>query len=90
VKTVAIIQPDTTVIAEMITHDYIWRGAGATCDEAREALLSAWAQHRAQVVSQQPALAPTLPEAGQMQQHFKIRYCEYTRGAGYRDEERLV
>jgi hypothetical protein len=86
----AIVLPDTLVIAEMITHDYIWRGTGATCDAAREALLSAWALHRAQVVSLQPALAPTLPEAGQMQQHFKIRYREYACGAGYRDDERLV
>jgi hypothetical protein len=37
----AIIPPSTIVIAEMITHDYVWHGAGATCDEAREALLSA-------------------------------------------------
>jgi len=86
----AIVPPDSIVIAEMITHDFIWRGAGATCDEAREALLTAWARHRAHVVSQQPALGPTLPEARQMQQHFKIRYREYTRGAGYRDDERLV
>lgn len=86
----AIVLPDTLVIAEMITHDYIWRGAGATCDEAREALLSAWARHRAAVVQQQPALAATLPEAGRMQQHFKIRYSEFTRGAGYRDDKRLV
>jgi hypothetical protein len=63
----------------MITHDYIWRGAGATCDEAREALLTAWTWHRAAVVRQQPALAPSLPEAGRMPQHFAIRYSEYTR-----------
>ncbi|MEX8518155.1 MAG: hypothetical protein AB3X44_06540 [Leptothrix sp. (in: b-proteobacteria)] len=81
--------PETMVIAEMITHDFIWRGAGANCDEAREALLT-WAKHRAAVVQQQPALAATLPEAGRMQQHFKIRYSEYTRGAGYRDDDRLV
>ena len=86
----AIIEPDTIAIAEMITNDYIWRGAGATCDEAREALLGAWARHRTAVVNQQPALAPTLPEAARMQQHFAIRYAEYARGAGYRDNERLV
>jgi len=86
----AIVPPDTIVIAEMITHDYIWRGAGATCDEAREALLAAWTRHRAAVVRQQPALAPSLPEAGRIPQHFAIRYSEYTRGAGYRDGERLV
>lgn len=86
----AIVLPDTIVIAEMITHDYVWHGAGATCDEAREALLGAWTRHRAQVVSQQPGLAPTLPEAAAMQQHFRIRYREFARGAGYRDDERLV
>ena len=86
----AIVAPDTIVIAEMITHDYIWRGAGATCDEAREALLSAWARHRNAVVGQHPQLAARLPEAAAMPQHFAIRYAEYTRGAGYRDDERLV
>lgn len=86
----AIVVPDTVVIAEMLTHDYIWRGAGATCDEAREALLRAWATHRAHVVSHQPALGPTLPEAAQMPQHFKIHYREFARGAGYRDDDRLV
>jgi hypothetical protein len=86
----AIVAPSTLVIAEMITHDYIWRGAGFTCDEAREALLSAWARHRGAVLQQQPALAPTLPEAAQMPQHFAIRYAEYARGAGYRDNERWV
>lgn len=86
----AIVPPATTVIAEMITHDYIWRGAGATCDEAREALLTAWATHRAHVVSLQPGLAPSLPEAAQMPQHFKIHYREFARGGGYRDDDRLV
>jgi hypothetical protein len=31
-----------------------------------------------------------LPEAGKIQQHFKIRYREYERGGGYRSDERLV
>jgi hypothetical protein len=86
----AIIAPSTLVIAEMITHDYIWHGAGATCDEAREALLSAWARHRAEVLQKFPQLEERLPEAGKMQQHFKIRYREYERGGGYRSDERLV
>jgi len=86
----AIVPPDTWVIAEMITHDYIWRGAGLNCDEAKEALLTAWTQHRKAVVAQHPQLAPTLPEAPQMPQHFAIRYFEYTRGGGYRDKDRLV
>ncbi len=86
----AIVHPSTLVIAEMITHDFVWQGAGATCDEAREALLTAWARHRAEVVDRLPQLASTLPEAGQMPQHFKIRYREYERGGGYRDNDRLV
>lgn len=85
-----IVAPDDWVIAEMITHDYIWRGAGHTCDEAREAVLRAWALHRASVLSAQPALAPTLPEASGMEQHFRIRYQVFQRGGGYRDHTRLV
>lgn len=81
--------PETMVVAEMITHDYIWRGAGANCDEAREALLSAWTRHRGAVVQHNQALGPTLPEAAQMPRHFPIRYSEFVRGAGYRDNERL-
>lgn len=86
----AIVEPSDWVVAEMVTNDYIWRGAGANCDEAREALLAAWTRHRAAVVAQHPLLAPTLPEASGMPQHFKIRYAFYARGAGYRDDERLV
>ena len=86
----AIVLPDTWVVAEMITHDYIWRGAGLNCDEAREALLSAWTRHRNGVVNAQPGLAERLPEAADMPRHFPIRYAEYSRGAGYRDGARLV
>ena len=85
----AIIPPSTIVIAEMITHDYVWHGAGATCDEAREALLSAWATHRKEVLEKSPQLENSLPEAGKMQSHFNIRYRDYGRG-GYRSDERLV
>jgi hypothetical protein len=74
----------------MNTHDDIWRGAGATCDEAREALRGAWSRRRAAVVARHPTLSPTLPPASAMPQHFAIRYREYARGAGYRDEERLL
>ena len=86
----AIIPPDSLVIAEMITHDHVWHGAGATCDEAREALLTAWARHRTEVLERLPQLEERLPAAGQMQSHFKIRYREYERGGGYRSDERLV
>lgn len=77
------------VVAEMITHDFVWHGAGATCDEAREALLSAWAAHRAQVIRQVPTVEEQLPTAEDMPRHFKIRYREFARGAGYRDGERM-
>jgi len=85
-----IVAPSGWVIAEMITNEYIWRGAGLTCDEAREALLQAWHRHRSTVLAQLPQLAASLPEAAQMPQHFKIRYYAYERGAGYRDTTRLV
>ena len=86
----AIIPPSTIVIAEMITHDYVWQGTGATCDEAREALLAAWAKHRQEVLGRFPQLEAKLPEAGKMPSHFKIRYRKYERGGGYRSDERLV
>jgi hypothetical protein len=85
-----IVSPTGWVIAEMITNDYIWHGAGVSCDEAREALLSAWSLHRRSIVAQLPQLAASLPEAEQMPQHFKIRYYAYERGAGYRDTTRIV
>lgn len=86
----AIVLPDSWVVAEMITHDFIWRGAGLNCDEARQALLAAWTAHRQQVLGQFPQLAERLPEAAQMPGRFPIRYSEYTRGGGYRDQQRLV
>jgi hypothetical protein len=86
----SIVTPDSWIVAEMITHEHVWHGAGVTCDEAREALLRAWTVHRRDVLRQQPGLAGTLPEAPQMPQHFKIRYREYRCGAGYRDDQRLA
>jgi hypothetical protein len=87
---VPIVASTDWVVAEMLTHDYIWRGAGLSCDEAREALLAAWTQHRSRVLAELPQLAASLPEAAQMPQHFKIRYLVFERGAGYRDNTRLV
>lgn len=82
--------PESWVIAEMITSEYIWRGAGLNCDEAREAVLRAWHAHRRALLTQLPQLEASLPEAAQMPQHFKIRYYAYERGAGYRDTTRIV
>lgn len=81
---------DGFVIAEMITHDHIWQGAGRTCDEARQALLTAWHRHRQGVLRALPAMAARLPEPEEMQRHFPIRYRAYALGGGYRDDERLA
>lgn len=86
----AIVPPEDWVIAEMITHDHIWRGAGHTCDEAREALLRAWTAHRESVLRGLPDYAHRLPEAGEMHKHFKVQYLVYQRGGGYRDHTRLA
>lgn len=80
----------TLVVAQMNTNDYIWQGAGLSEDHAREALLAAWAMHRARVVGLNPRLADTLPQAERMADHFPIRFTTYISGAGYRDGERLV
>lgn len=84
-----IVAPTGWVVAEMITHDHVWQGAGLTCDEAREALLTAWTRHRDGVLRAQPGYVARLPEAAQMPQHFPIRYRAYERGGGYRGDERL-
>ena len=86
----SIVPSEDWVIAEMNTHDHQWRGAGHTCDEAREALLSAWTAHRESVLSKLPDYASRLPEAAAMGGHFKITYLVFQRGGGYRDQTRLV
>ena len=78
------------VIAQLNTNDFIWQGAGRTEDEAKAALLNAWATHRARVVSQHPAMAKSLPEAQEMTKHFPVYYSHYVLGGGYRDKDRLV
>ncbi|WP_085317438.1 hypothetical protein [Derxia lacustris] len=75
----------TLVVAEMLTVQYIFRGAGRTREEARLALLAAWKVQRDGVLAQQPQLAPTLPLPEDMERHFRIVYNEYEAGVGYRD-----
>ncbi|PXW94374.1 hypothetical protein C7444_11473 [Sphaerotilus hippei] len=85
--------PATTlalVLAEMITHDHVWRGVGGSEAEARAALLSAWVAHRAQVLSHQPSFADRLPVPEAMERHFRIRCERLVAGAGYRDGVALV
>jgi hypothetical protein len=81
---------DVFVLAQMNTNDFIWQGCGRTEDEARAALLAAWAHHRSRVVAQFPDLAARLPEAQDMHRHFATRFSTYTVGGGYRDDDRLV
>jgi hypothetical protein len=77
------------VLAQMNTHEYIWQGAGADEAQAREALLAAWAHHRARVLAQFPALASSLPEAAAIPKHFPISFQTYKLGAGYRDGKQV-
>ena len=64
---------NAVVIAEMITNHSIWRGVGVARDEARQAVLDAWSRHRSDVVPLHSALASSLPLAGEMPRHFRIR-----------------
>lgn len=43
----AIVPAADGVVADMVTHDHIRRGAGHSTEQTREALLRAWAVHRA-------------------------------------------
>lgn len=78
------------VIAEMNTHAFMFRGAGATRDSARTALLNAWTRHRTDLLARYPEREPTIPEAQDMEKHFRIIYLEFVLGGGYRDGERLT
>jgi hypothetical protein len=82
--------PSCFVVAEMNTHHFMFRGAGASKEDARCALLLAWARHRAELLARYPERADSIPEAGQMEEHFRIYYLEFELNAGYRDGERLA
>jgi hypothetical protein len=86
----AIIPPSTIVNCRNDHARLRLARRGRHLDEAREALLSAWAKHRGEVLGKFPQLEDKLPEAGKMPSHFKITYREYERGGGYRQNERLV
>ena len=64
-------------IAEMITHNFIFKGVGRHKDEARVALLKAWTAHRADLLASYPERTDSIPEASRME-------------AGYRGNDRLV
>ncbi len=78
------------IVAEMITHNFIFKGAGCNQEDARAALLKAWTTHRNDLLAQYPERAAILPEAGRMEEHFRIYYLEFEINAGYRGNDRLV
>lgn len=77
-------------IAEMITHNYIFKGVGRSKDEARAVLLQAWTAHRTWLLAQYPERTDSIPDETKMEDHFKIYYLEFEMNAGYRGNERLV
>jgi hypothetical protein len=78
------------VIAEMNTHAFMFRGAGETRDSARSALLRAWTRHRTELLAQYPERESAIPEAQEMEQHFRIVYLEFILDGGYRDLNRIA
>ena len=78
------------VLAEMNTHHFQFRGAGETREDAKSALLRAWALHRNALLARYPERSDSIPEADQMEAHFRICYLEFEVGAGYRDGDRLL
>lgn len=77
-------------VAEMITHNFIFKGVGRHKDEARTALLKAWTAHRTDLLRQYPERTDSIPEAHRMEDHFRIYYLEFDMDAGYRGNDRLV
>lgn len=78
------------VVAEMNTHHFMFRGAGRNREQARSALLRAWTRHRDALLARYPERTASIPEAGKMEEHFRIHYLEFELDAGYRDGERLL
>ncbi len=77
-------------IAEMITHNFIFKGAGRSREEARAVLLKAWTAHRTDLLLQYPERTAFLPDETKMEDHFRIYYLEFEMDAGYRGNDRLV
>ncbi len=78
------------VVAEMNTHHFMFRGAGHDRDAARHALLKAWRTHRIALLERYPERDASIPDADNIENHFKIYYLEFETDAGYRDGERVV
>lgn len=77
-------------IAEMITHNYIFKGVGRNRESARSVLLQAWTAHRTWLLAQYPERTASIPDETKMEDHFKIYYLEFEMDAGYRGNEKLV
>ena len=77
-------------IAEMITHNFIFKGVGHNKEDAKAILLKAWTSHRTKLLAQYPERTAFIPDENNMEIHFKIYYLEFEMDAGYRGNERLV
>ncbi|BBO99676.1 hypothetical protein [Sulfuriferula nivalis] len=77
-------------VAEMITHNFIFKGVGRQKEEARAVLLEAWTAHRTALLAQYPERTDSIPAADKMEDHFRIYYLEFDMDAGYRGNDRLV
>ena len=77
-------------VAEMITHNFIFKGVGRDQPNARTALLKAWTVHRTDLLAQYPERTASIPEADKMEDHFRIYYLEFDMEAGYRGNDRLI
>ena len=82
--------PEKFVVAEMNTHYFMFRGAGRDRDAARRALLNGWRAHRTALLARYPERTDSIPDAGNIEAHFKIYYLEFEADAGYRDGERVA
>jgi hypothetical protein len=77
-------------IAEMITHNFIFKGVGRSREDARAVLLKAWTSHRTTLLAQYPERTASIPDETKMEEHFKIYCLEFEMDAGYRGNDRLV
>lgn len=78
------------VVAELNTHQFMFKGVGVDQQSARTALLNAWTAHRNDLLARFPQLADSIPDASQLEVHFKMYFFEFALDAGYRDRDRLV
>ena len=85
-----LLQSSNFYIAEMITHNFIFKGVGRNKEDARAVLLKAWTAHRTTLLAQYPERTASIPDETKMEEHFKIYYLEFDMDAGYRGNDRLV